>query len=232
MWTDKNRAKYDRDHFRYSHVKPRICPESRCVEEVLLYIVFGYSVSSAVSMGGNAPMPSTSAEMLSRNFDWITTHELPDEARKAVKAAFEAMSAWCTEIKNSEKSGERVTEKMAVAARALGWPEQIVGATRAQLQSITKMQIQTMDQIMDLWEEQIKSPSSSSNILSKLNSLPSFRAAGSWPGTEAFQQMANPLQAYMSFAEQWQKAWTNAVTSWLQRWPNVVQPVTLPRGMS
>ena len=177
-------------------------------------------------------MSSTSAEMLTRNFDWITTHELPDEARKAVKAAFEAMSAWCTEIKNSKKSGERVTEKMAVAARALGWPEQIVGATRAQLQSITKMQIQTMDQIMDLWEEQIKSPNSSSNILSKLNSLPSFRAAGSWPGTEAFQQMANPLQAYMSFAEQWQKAWTNAVTSWLQRWPNVVQPVTLPRGMS
>jgi hypothetical protein len=68
-------------------------------------------------------MPSTSAEMLTRNFDWITTHELPDEARKAVKAAFEAMSAWCTEIKNSEKSGERVTEKMAVAARALGWPD-------------------------------------------------------------------------------------------------------------
>jgi hypothetical protein len=41
---------------------------------------------------------------------------------------------------------------MAAAARALGWPEQIVDVTRAQLQSITKMQIQLMDQMMDAWE--------------------------------------------------------------------------------
>jgi hypothetical protein len=34
---------------------------------------------------------------------------------------------------------------MDTAARALGWPEQIVDAIRAQLQTITKMQIQTMD---------------------------------------------------------------------------------------
>jgi len=45
---------------------------------------------------------------------------------------------------------------MAEAARALGWPEQIVDVTRAQLQSITKMQIQVMDHMMDVWEEQIK----------------------------------------------------------------------------
>src|SRR5262249_677654 len=30
---------------------------------------------------------------------------------------------------------------------SLGWPEQIVDTTRAQMQSITKMQIQTMDQM-------------------------------------------------------------------------------------
>jgi hypothetical protein len=180
-------------------------------------------------------MPSTSAEMLPRNFDSMMTRELSDEARKAVKAAFEAMSAWRTEINNSEKSSERVTEKMAVAARALGWPEQIVDTTRAQLQSITKMQIQTMDQIMDLWEEQIKSPNSPSNILSKLNSLSNFRTAGSWPGAEIFQMATlNPLQAYMSFFEQWQKACTNAAASWSQmaRWPSTAQPVALPRGMS
>jgi hypothetical protein len=46
--------------------------------------------------------------------------------------------------------GEQVIEKMAAAAQALGWPEQIVDVTRAQLQSIAKMQIQTMDYIMDV----------------------------------------------------------------------------------
>src|SRR5436190_15602994 len=89
-----------------------------------------------------------------RNFNSISVPGLSDEARKAVNAAFDAMSAWRIETANSnEKNSEEVIEKMAAAARALGWPEQIVDATRAQLQSITKMQIQMMDQLMDAWEE-------------------------------------------------------------------------------
>ena len=81
------------------------------------------------------------------------------------------MSTWRTEtLNNSEKSLERVIDKMAAAAQALGWPEQIADTTRAQMESITKMQIQMMDQMMDAWEEQIKSPSPSSAILSKLKS--------------------------------------------------------------
>jgi hypothetical protein len=40
------------------------------------------------------------------------------------------MSTWRTEtINNSEKSGALVIDKKAVAARALGWPEQIADAT-------------------------------------------------------------------------------------------------------
>src|SRR5262245_30830570 len=86
---------------------------------------------------------------------------LSDEAQKAVNEAFEAMSTWRIEIaNNSEKNSQQVIEKIAEAARALGWPEQIVAATRAQMQSITTMQIQTMDRMMDAWEEQIKLPSS------------------------------------------------------------------------
>lgn len=105
-----------------------------------------------------------------------------DDARKAVNAAFEAMSAWREEIVN-EKNSEQVIEKMAEAARELGWPEQIVDATRMQMEAITKIQIQTMDHMMDTWEEQIESPNSSSTMLSKLTSLPSFGPVGSWPKT-------------------------------------------------
>ena len=50
-------------------------------------------------------------------------------------------------------------DKMAAAALALGWPEQIVDAARSQLQSIADMQIKTMDQLMDAWEQQIELPS-------------------------------------------------------------------------
>jgi hypothetical protein len=147
-----------------------------------------------------------------RNFNPMSVPGLSDEARQAVNAAFDAMSAWCIEMANSnEKNSERVIEKMAAAARALGWPEQIVDATRAQLQSITKMQIQMVDQMMDAWEEQIKSPNpmtSPSAMLSKLKSLPGASPAGTWPNAAAF---AGPMQFWVQFAEQWQKAWADAM---------------------
>jgi ferritin-like metal-binding protein YciE len=96
-------------------------------------------------------------EVTPRNFNPMAAAGLSEEARKAVNAAFDAMSAWRVETaQSSEKNIEQVLEKMAAAARALGWPEEIVEATRAQMQSITKMQIQMMDHVMDAWEEQIK----------------------------------------------------------------------------
>jgi hypothetical protein len=68
----------------------------------------------------------------SRSFSPTLAPGLSDETRKAVNAAFDAMSTWRTEtVDNSEKSFERVIDRMAAAARALGWPEQIVDATRA-----------------------------------------------------------------------------------------------------
>jgi hypothetical protein len=146
-----------------------------------------------------------------RNFDPTSVRGLSAEARKAVGAAFDAMSTWRTEtVNNSEKNVAQVIEKMAAAARALGWPEQIVDTTRAQMQSVTKMQIQAMDRMMDIWEEQIKSPNPSA-MFSKLQSLPSFGDAGSWPKADAFPIPAfNPFQAYLQFAERWQQAWASA----------------------
>ena len=136
--------------------------------------------------------------------------------RQAVNAAFEAMSTWRSEaVDNSEKNIEKIIEKMSAAAREMGWPEQIVEATRTQLQTIAKLQIQTMDHMMDAWEEQIKSSSPSSALLSKLSSLPGVAPAGSWPGAAASPTTAmNPFGVYMQMAEQWQKAWTDAMASW------------------
>jgi phage-related minor tail protein len=159
-------------------------------------------------------MPSKFVDVTSRNFNSTSAPGLSDEARRAVNAAFDAMSAWRTEtVNSSEKSFEQVIDKMAAAARAMGWPSQIIDATRAQMQAITKMQVETLDRMMDAWEEEIKSPSQSTAILSKLKSLPNFGSVGSWPGAA---QMAafNPFGAYMQIAEQWQKAWADAMTFW------------------
>ena len=151
-----------------------------------------------------------------RNFNPMSVPGLSDKAHQAVNAAFDAMSAWRIEtVKDNEKNSEEVIEKMAAAARALGWPEQIVDATRVQLQSITKMQIQMIDQMMDVWEEQIKSPNpmtASSAMLSKLKSPPGALPAGTWPNADAFAGAAmNPMQFWVQFAEQWQKAWRDAM---------------------
>ena len=148
-------------------------------------------------------------------FDPMSVPGLSAEARKAVNAAFDAMSNWRSETaSSSERNIAQVIEKMAAAARALGWPEQVVDATRVQMQNITKMQIQTMDQMMNTWEAQIKSPNPSA-MLSKLKSLPGFGSAGSWPDAEAFPMAGfNPFQAYLQFAQQWQKAWASATAPW------------------
>jgi hypothetical protein len=160
-------------------------------------------------------MQNTFAEATQRNFDRMSTPKLSDDARKAVNAAFKAMSTWREEIVNNEQNSEQVIEKMAEAARELGWPDQIVDATRMQMEAITKMRVQTMDRMMDTWEEQIKSPNSSSTMLSKLTSLPDFGPVGSWPNTGNPQMAAlNAFQFYMQVAQQWQKTWADAMASW------------------
>ena len=163
-------------------------------------------------------MENKYAEVNPRNFNATWAPRLSDEARRAVNDAFDAMSAWRIETaKNNEKNSEQVIEKLAAAARALGWPEQIVDATRAQMQSVTKMQIQTMDQMMDAWEEQIKSPNpmTGSPMLSKLKPLPGVGPAGAWPSANALAA-TNPMQFWMQWVEQWQKACADAMALWAE----------------
>ena len=159
-------------------------------------------------------MPSKSAEVTPRTFDSTLAAGLSDEARKAVKLSFDAMSTWRTQIVNNEKNIEAVIDKIAAGARALGWPQEIVDATHAQMKTMNEMQLQLMDQVMDAWEEQIKSPNPSA-MLSKLKSIPGLSPMGSLPDAGAFPMSAfNPFQAYAQFIEQWQKAWASATGAW------------------
>jgi hypothetical protein len=151
-------------------------------------------------------------------FDPISLPELSTQARAAVKTAFDSMSAWRNEIATAgETNSKQVLDKMAKAAAALGWPEQIVDAARAQIQSINAMQIKTMDHIMGAWEEQLKSPNptgaSPSAMLSKLQSMPGFGPGGEWPNADALQAAATaPLALWIEFAKQWQTFWTDSMT--------------------
>ena len=145
-----------------------------------------------------------------RDFKPMSVPALSQEARDGVNAALKAISTWRNEIADTnEKNGKRVIEQMAAAAAALGWPEQFVDAARTQLQSNAEIKVKMMDQLMDAWEEQLKSPNPMANpssMLSKLKSSPSFSSVGSWPNVGAFQTAAmNPMQFWIQMAEQWQK---------------------------
>jgi ribonuclease D len=159
-------------------------------------------------------------EVMPRAFNPMSAPGLSNKAREAVNAAFEAMSSWRDEVaKSNETNSKKVIEKMAGAAAAQGWPEQIVDAARAQMQGLAEMQVKTMDHMMDAWEEQLKLPNpmgaSPSGMLSKLKSLPNFGSSGSWPGANAFRISAtNPMQFWAQVAQQWQKSWTDAMTFW------------------
>jgi hypothetical protein len=158
-----------------------------------------------------------STDAASHRFDPMAIPGLSRRAREAVNAAFEAMSNWRSELADgNEKHIKRMIEKMAGAAAELGWPEQVVDAARTQLQNLTEMQIRTMDQMVDAWEEQLKLPdlAAPSTMLHKLKSSPSSGSLGSWPA-DAFQMgVTTPLQFWMTFAEQWQKSWTDMMTTW------------------
>jgi hypothetical protein len=144
-------------------------------------------------------MQNKYAEVTPAIFNPMWAPGLSDEVRKAVNAAFDAMSTWRIE---TAKNSEQVIEKLPAAARALGWPEQIVDTTRAQMQSSSKMMIQTMDQMMDAWEEQIKSPNpmtgAPSAMLSKLESSPGVSPAGSWPNANALSPVKKPAGHMMA----------------------------------
>ena len=161
-------------------------------------------------------MRTSFLEVESRNFKPMAVPGLEKEARDAVNAALKAMSSWRNDIAYTSKfNGKRVIEKLAAAAAAAGWPEQIVDAARVQLQSIAEMQIQTLDHMMDAWEEQLKLSASPSAMLSKLKSWRGFAPAGGGTSLEDLQKAAmNPLQFWMQLAEQWQKSLADTMNLW------------------
>lgn len=140
------------------------------------------------------------------------TESLDAGAREAVNAFFDALSAWRNEVAAStERYSETVLDKMVVAATALGWPKELVEASRMHLVQASKMQVQMIDQLMDAWEAQVKSPMPSQFIAQ----LRPFSGMGLGPSAEAIA----PVQFWMEAAEMWQRNWASAYSMWANQGP-------------
>ena len=139
---------------------------------------------------------------MSRSPNSRATQSLPREAREAIKAVFDALSEWRDEVSTStERHSETVLDKMAAAARALGWPKELVDASHKHLVQASKAQMHVIDQLTDAWEKQLTAPASDQFMPST-----SF---GVMPDA-----MSNPLGFWMQAAETWQRNWASALSMW------------------
>jgi hypothetical protein len=165
-------------------------------------------------------MPGNFVDFQPRKFDPAAIVRLSGDAREAVNTALKAMATWRNEVASANgKNGKDVIDKMAAAAAALGWPEQVVDVARTQFQTIADLQIKTMDRMLDAWEEQVKLPNAMTapptTMLNKLGALPNSVATGGWPSADSLQQAAtNPLQFWMQMAEHSQKVWSETIALW------------------
>lgn len=157
-------------------------------------------------------------------------NNLADDARKATSAAFEAMSNWRHELNaTTERNSDAVFEKMAGAAKAMGWPSEFMDLTRQNMMNASKMQSQMLDQVMDTWQRQITNPGAAF----QMPSFPSFPGMPSFPAGSAASRVGSsaggaqlfpgfdmgsmpamaPLQFWMQAADMWQKSWQQALSS-------------------
>lgn len=151
--------------------------------------------------------------------------KLGEDTKKAVIQAFDAMSNWRAELAElGEKNSNAVFDKMAEAAKSLGWPTDFVELSRKQMLSASKLQLQAVDQVMDVWEKQVKALGGPgqfpnfSNVSGFGAGMPQFPGAGAnFPGMPDFASGAtNPIQFWMQAAEMWQKGWQQAMSSWME----------------
>lgn len=162
-------------------------------------------------------------------FNPAAFNALGDEQRKAMTAAFDAMSNWRQELNAmQEKNSAAVFDKMSSAAKSLGWPTEFVELTRQQIQNVSKMQSQAIEQVMDVWEKQATNAANAGSKI-EMPKFPGFGNMPSFPGMPSFGGSSGnsmfpgmpdmstpmmPMQLWMQAAEMWQKSFQQAIESW------------------
>lgn len=147
------------------------------------------------------------------------------ETRKSFNAVFDAMSSWRDDLAAlTERNTDQVFDRMSTAAKKVGWPEDLVDATRTQLQQASKLQLGMLDQIMEVWQQQVKNPGTfpdPSDVMKQMqNAWPGAGSnpffPGNMPNMMSGMPAGNPMQFWMQAADMWQKSWANAMQTWTQ----------------
>ena len=136
-----------------------------------------------------------------------TPASLSTEARQALTAAFDAMSDWRQETTAAnERCLPKLLDQLTAIQRAMGWPDHWNAAAREHLLSASKIQSQMIDQIMDGWEQQLKSPVRLQG--SAMLPMPALSGSND-PMSEMMRawEMFPPFKFWMEAAEEWRRQW-------------------------
>ena len=140
--------------------------------------------------------------------DFTNIAGMTKEMRDRVAAAFDALSNWRDEVETAnERCLGYVLDQTSAVARSMGWPDEAVKTTRDYLQQTAKVQTQLIDQLIEVWKQQLKSPIGPMAIprgLTGQTSGPSLSMmAGAMPDFDLFA----PWKIWLQAAEMWQRTW-------------------------
>jgi hypothetical protein len=132
------------------------------------------------------------------------------DPRKSFAAVADALVEWREEFgETAKRHNDIVMDKIADAARAVGWPEEAVDATRTHLSHMSKFQVQMLDQFIDSWQQQLKSPVAA-EFLSGLRGA----GAGMQSATAMSNLANNPFELWMQATLAWQRNLASALSLW------------------
>ena len=144
------------------------------------------------------------------------TESVDAGAREAVNAVFDALSAWRNDVGAcTERYSETVLDKMTAAASAMGWPKEVVEASRMYLVLASKTHTHMIDQLITAWQQQLKSPMAS-QFMARLRP---FSGTGFGPSSGMSDLAITPVQFWMEAAEMWQRNWASTFSMWARQAP-------------
>jgi hypothetical protein len=129
------------------------------------------------------------------------------EVRDELAATFDALSNWRDEVETvNERCLSKVLAHTSAVARAMGWTDQAIRVTREHLETAAKAQTDMIDQIVQGWERQLKSPMAPMAALRSLaGAIPGFGPG--FPDAKLEFDPLAPWKMWFQAAEMWQRAW-------------------------
>src|SRR5262245_12877719 len=154
------------------------------------------------------------SDVMASSSDFANIPGMSKEMRDRVIAAFDRLSNWRDEVETvNERCLAKVLDETSGLARALGWRDQAVRATRDYMETASRAETEMIDQIMDGWKRQLKSSTAPMAVPRSFTAqLSGFSPSTFGSGMPEFNPLA-PWMFWMQAAEMWQRTWMPEASS-------------------